>query len=404
MSVSPRLTKQRNPLSLEDLDHSAESSDDAAQVTQIRMLEQQVKLAQREKRQLEITIEGLEHDLLCAQKARELGNHAALGVAKRLAALFGEALKDEDLVQRIQQLQERARAAREAVESLKNEAVSLRISTPIQGRDTQRRVDSANDEIAILIANEKNFEREIHELQRECESRERLLLSDRTSASELQRKLALVLGGSNWNEAEVRDKIVRHSEEFLLDQCERIARTVGIQFDPRMDSSIVLGQLKKQFVDLRQRLSPSLESETKFTTTAKQSEDAISQIVALHREMKELTKQCTALRNEVAIQEPPRLEDFTLYFKQEKHQMHRRLHVLRGAMSKVLIATDSKCEVPTSQSEVCASYNRLVSSIREEIQKLQNEDPSAVDVGGLQLKAEAVRRQNRLVRTKLRTL
>jgi hypothetical protein len=80
------------------------------------------------------------------------------------------------------------------------------------------------------------------------------------------------------------------------------------------------------------------------------------------------------------------------------------LHRLRNALSKALTAIHSKCEVPIEQSDVCAAYTHLISSIRAGIEGLENEEPRSMDIQRLQLKAEAVRRQNRRVRTKLKTL
>ena len=68
MSRTPR--KGHHSLSLDELDSSDDSSQENVLVHEIVKLQKSVQQSQREKRQLDLKIEGLEHDIVCAEKAR----------------------------------------------------------------------------------------------------------------------------------------------------------------------------------------------------------------------------------------------------------------------------------------------------------------------------------------------
>jgi chromosome segregation ATPase len=205
------------------LDESEDdTSDDDGIVQEIAKLQQSVQGARREKHQLEIRM------ISSAPKSSRTWRR--FGVAKRLTTLLVEALRDEDLVAKVQQLQKRARKAKELVESLK----ALQITIPIQERDTRRRVDSASDEIQQLKPEEEravtDLEKQIAELQ---------IARQQFSDLETQINSAIC---PNWNPSDIQDRIFRNSEAYISDQCACVSDSFLIHFDTAMQT---LGFLRK---------------------------------------------------------------------------------------------------------------------------------------------------------------
>ena len=84
LSISTPRTdkKKRTKLTLEELNDELDSdSNDQLIINEINTIQTDIQNAKRQKRQIDLKIEGLQHDLKCAEKAKELGNVAAANIA-----------------------------------------------------------------------------------------------------------------------------------------------------------------------------------------------------------------------------------------------------------------------------------------------------------------------------------
>ena len=401
MSRTPR--KGHHSLSLDELDSSDDSSQENVLVHEIVKLQKSVQQSQREKRQLDLKIEGLEHDIVCAEKARAIGNNAALNVMKRLGILFGEALKEEDLVPKIQQLQERARNAKQEVESLKAQLASLKVSTPRAQKDNQKLMQAVRDEIEEAKAEEQRLINRMSDIDEEIEDKQIELKRVQGEIESLNNRFKSAVGSTAWSVSEVKERIDRNSDEFLLDLCARVAHTVGIPFDPRGQLSGFLDDLKERIIDLRNSVTPSRDNDERFEALSRQVEEAMTEFKDIARDVKHMEKEKKELRTRVeTTTRAPNEDDGFVCDEKQKHD--QRTKKLRKALQRALSEVGYNWEIPKTHSEVCEMYRRLIKSIDSEITQLSTMDYTKPDLTVLESKVDAVRRQNSQLRRQMHKL
>lgn len=399
MSRTPK--KGHLSLTLDELDSSDDSSEENVLVHEIVKLQKSVQQSKREKKQLDLKIDGLEHDLVCAEKARAIGNNAALNVMKRLGALFGEALKEEDLVPKIQQLQERARNARQEVESLKSQLASLKVSTPRAQKDNQKLMQTVREEIEAAKAEEQRLINSMSEIDEEIEDKQLELKRAQNEIESLSARFKAAIGSNNVNVSEVKARIAQNSDEFLLDLCARVAQTLGIPFDPRGQLAGFLDDLKERIVDMRSSITPSRENDERFKALSQQVEDAMSELKDVSRDVKHMEREKRELKARVETVCPPVTEDYQSVVDQETQKQEHRTKKLRKALQKALAEVGYNWEIPKAHSEVCAMYRRLIKTINTEITNLTSADYAKPDLTVLTSKVDAVRRQNSELRRQM---
>jgi ribosomal protein L29 len=386
----------RNLLSLAFLDNSDENR---SLVSELGTLERAVNDARKIKRRLEIKIEGLEHDLMCAEKARELGSQAALGIARRLAALFGEALRDEDIVARIQQLQERAQRGAEEVAELRSELFSLRASQSVGDRDLKEKVNELRDEMTNAHEEEERLSREISRVESEIYAKESAIQAERASLAALKQGLNFAIRDDRWNVSDITGRLSKNTEQYLLEQFGRIAESVGVNFDPRMQAAEFVEDVSDNF----QRLAFAPHNDT-FPETAADSKAAIDVLNALNGEISTLAREQQGLREELALIPPAQAMDLQSALDAETREQKRRAAPLQTALLRAVDQYGCQTDVPANPLDVCAAYTRLLSAVQSEAIALQSERPPRVDMGAVLARIGAVRRQNRRVRSHLKIL
>lgn len=402
--MSRTARKTHHSLSIDELDSSDDSAEEKVLVNEIVKLQKSVQQSQREKKQLDLKIEGLEHDIVCAEKARAIGNNAALSIMKRLGVLFGEALKEEDLAPRIQQLQERARNARQEVESLKSELASLKVSTPRAHKDNQKLMQNIREEIEGAKAEEQRLIARMGDIDEEIEDKQQELKRAQNELETINGRFTRAVSSNTFNVGEIRDRIAKNSDEFLLDQCARVAQTLGIPFDSRGQLSDFINDLKDRIVDLRSYVTPTREGEERFASLSRQVEEAMNEYKDISREVKIMEKEKKQLKSKMETLAPAATEELQSLFGEEKHKHDERTKKLRSTLKKALAEAGYNWEVPKSHAEICAMYRQLLKTIDEEITRLNTTEYPKPDLTVLESKVEAVRRQNSQLRRQIHKL
>ena len=396
--MSLRTPRSHHPLSIEELDSSDDSSEASALVNEIARLQKSIQESKKEKRQWDLKIEGLEHDLACADKAREIGNNAALGVMKRLAVIFGEALKEEDLIPKVRQLQERAKTARDEVESLKSQLASLRISTPLHTKSSSKRMQDIRDEIQSAKNEELRLADQVDKLDTEIDQKKLDLQRMEAELEALNHKFNIAVGGSNWTVTEIRERIAKNSDDYLLQHCARASEAMGIPFDARGQLSGFIDDLRERIMDLKAGVAPSSESADRFDVFSKQVEAAMAEYEEVAREVRNLEKERKELQTKLDMRSPVIVEDYRVFAEEARKQQELRTRKLKKTLQKALECVGYDWEVPESHGEICAMYRRLVKAIDSEMQKMRAEEYPPADLTALEAKVAAIRRQNRLLR------
>lgn len=394
--------KSHHPLSIEDLDDSDDNSEAGVLVDEISKLQKTVQQTKKEKRQLDLRIEGLEHDLMCAEKARQIGNNAAMNVAKRLAALFGEALKEEDLVPKVQQLQERVLKARQEVESLQTHLANLKMATPMAKKDHKKRLESINEEIAGAKMEEQKLINQISKIDKDIKERQDDLKQVQSEISALKARFNTAVGGDNWSVAEIREKIAKNSDEYLLDQCALAAQSMGIEFDPRSQISGFIDDLRQRIIDLRNEVTPTRSSEERFDAMAQSVQTAMAELKDVTSEVKKLERERNSLQMQLDTRPPVIVENYQPLLDEEKRVQEKRTAKLRQGLENALQMVGYDWEVPKSNHKVCAMYVKLIKDLQAETTALDNADDPAPDLSVLQSKVDSVRRQNRQLRKRIK--
>ncbi|OHT10429.1 hypothetical protein TRFO_20313 [Tritrichomonas foetus] len=407
LSISTPRTdkKQHTPLSLDELNDISDSdSNEQMLITEISTIQTDIQNAKRQKRTIDLKIEGLQHDLKCAEKARELGNGAAANIAAKLAAIFGEALKEEDLVIKVQQLQERAKNARQEVETLTAQLANLKISTPQKLRSSKRKVDQVNDEIQKAKLEEQKVDQQIIQVDNEIEMQQNQLRALNQEIDELVYKFNEAVGTQNLSVSEIRNKITKNSDEFVLDQCSRIAQALKLPFDKRMKASEFLDDLRDQITQLRRKVTPSNETEETFMQLSNQVETSLAELKSLNSQIKVLEKQKNELKVKATTEPIPIVEDPTPIIEQHMEMQAKRTRKLRKSLEDALKITGYDWIIPKSQRDVCSTYVKLIRSMQNEIAALNREEEPVPDLTVLQSKVQAVRKQNREIRHRIKTI
>ncbi|KAK8870174.1 hypothetical protein M9Y10_008051 [Tritrichomonas musculus] len=407
LSISTPRTdkKKRAQFTLEELNEVSDSdSNDQILINEIETIQADVQNAKRQKRQIDLKIEGLQHDLKCAEKAKELGNVAAANIAKKLAAIFGEALKEEDLIVKVQQLQERARVAHQEVETLTAQLASLRISTPQKQRSSQRKIDVVNDDIQKAKAEEQRLDQQIMEVDNEIEMKQNDLRNLNQEVEELMFKFNEAVGSESLSISEIREKIIKNSDDFILEQCARTAQALKIPFDPRMRLSGFIDDIRKRIVDLRKKVTPSRETESHFQQLSNTVESSLAELKSLNLQIKELEKKKNDLKFQFSTQPVQIIEDPSPIIDQHKEAQALRTKKLRKSLKSALQIAGYDWIVPKSQKDVCELYIKLIRTMQNEIASLNREEEEVPDLTVLQSKVQSVRKQNREIRHRIKTI
>ena len=105
MTLSPKPNRQ---LTINDLSSISQDTSEEQMIKEITRIRQSNYEDKKEKERLKRQIESLQNNITCAENAREIANANAIRIAKRLCALFGEKLNQEQIYNKISELQERA--------------------------------------------------------------------------------------------------------------------------------------------------------------------------------------------------------------------------------------------------------------------------------------------------------
>lgn len=407
LSISTPRTdkKKRTQLTLEELNEELDSdSNEQLIVNEIATIQTDIQNAKRTKRQIDLKIEGLQHDLKCAEKAKELGNIAAANIAKKLAAIFGEALKEEDLIIKVQQLQERARVAHQEVETLTAELASLRISTPQKQRSSKRKIDVVNEDIQKAKAEEQRLDQQIMQVDNEIETKQNDLRNLNQEVEDLMFKFNEAVGSQSLSISEIRDKIIKNSDDFILEQCAKTAQALKIPFDPRMRLSGFIDDLRNRIIDLRRKVIPSKETEFQFQQLSNSVDSSLAELRSLNLQIKELEKKKNDLKFQFSTQPVQIVEDPTQIIEQHKEKQAKRTKKLRKSLKSALQIAGYDWIVPKSQKDVCELYIKLIRSMQTEIATLNREEDQVPDLTVLQSKVQSVRKQNREIRHRIKTI
>lgn len=407
LSISTPRTdkKKRTQLTLEELNEELDSdSNEQLIVNEIATIQTDIQNAKRTKRQIDLKIEGLQHDLKCAEKAKELGNIAAANIAKKLAAIFGEALKEEDLIIKVQQLQERARVAHQEVETLTAELASLRISTPQKQRSSKRKIDVVNEDIQKAKAEEQRLDQQIMQIDNEIETKQNDLRNLNQEVEDLMFKFNEAVGSQSLSISEIRDKIIKNSDDFILEQCAKTAQALKIPFDPRMRLSGFIDDLRNRIIDLRRKVIPSKETEFQFQQLSNSVDSSLAELRSLNLQIKELEKKKNDLKFQFSTQPVQIVEDPTQIIEQHKEKQAKRTKKLRKSLKSALQIAGYDWIVPKSQKDVCELYIKLIRSMQTEIATLNREEDQVPDLTVLQSKVQSVRKQNREIRHRIKTI
>lgn len=407
LSISTPRTdkKKRTQLTLEELNDELDSdSNEQLIVNEIAIIQTDIQNAKRQKRQIDLKIEGLQHDLKCAEKAKELGNVAAANIAKKLASIFGEALKEEDLIVKVQQLQERARVAHQEVETLTAELASLRISTPQKQRSSKRKIDVVNEDIQKAKAEEQRLDQQIMQVDNEIELRQNELKNLNQEVEDLMFKFNEAVGSQSLSISEIRDKIIKNSDDFILEQCAKTAQALKIPFDPRMRLSGFIDDLRNRIIDLRRRVTPSRETESQFQQLSNSVESSLAELKSLNLQIKELEKKKNDLKFQCSTQPVQIVEDPTPIIEQHKEKQAKRTKKLRKSLKSALQIAGYDWIVPKSQKDICELYIKLIRTMQTEIATLNREEEQVPDLTVLQSKVQSVRKQNKEIRHRIRTI
>lgn len=407
LSISTPRTdkKKRTQLTLEELNEELDSdSNEQLIVNEIATIQTDIQNAKRTKRQIDLKIEGLQHDLKCAEKAKELGNIAAANIAKKLAAIFGEALKEEDLIIKVQQLQERARVAHQEVETLTAELASLRISTPQKQRSSKRKIDVVNEDIQKAKAEEQRLDQQIMQVDNEIETKQNDLRNLNQEVEDLMFKFNEAVGSQSLSISEIRDKIIKNSDDFILEQCAKTAQALKIPFDPRMRLSGFIDDLRNRIIDLRRKVIPSKETEFQFQQLSNSVDSSLAELRSLNLQIKELEKKKNDLKYQFSTQPVQIVEDPTQIIEQHKEKQAKRTKKLRKSLKSALQIAGYDWIVPKSQKDVCELYIKLIRSMQTEIATLNREEDQVPDLTVLQSKVQSVRKQNREIRHRIKTI
>lgn len=407
-STPQSASKKRANLSIEDLDDSSSGSSDDAILTDIKNLQKDVQENTLEKKRLEIKIEGLEHDLTCATKASEIGRNKSINIARRLAALFGEALKEEDLITKVQQLQDRANSARKEVEKLTNELNSLKAASPQQKRANKLLSSSIYDDIEKAKQEDQRICNEIDKVDSAIDKRKSEVQALRDEIEVLQQQFNQAVGGANYTITEIKDRIYKNSEDYVLEQCAQCAKSLGIPFDPRMRVSGFVEELSQRIETLRKKVTPSNESESKFDQLSNEVEEALYELKQVSQQVKTLEEQRDTIKQQSIMESPPIVVDYQPLIEKEKADHDIRTKKLRKTLKQAIETIGYDWVVPKSHKDICAIYIRFIKSLQDELSTLSEksaqypqEEP---DLTVLQSKVQTVKKQNRAIRHKIKKL
>lgn len=406
-SISTPRTDQRKhtQLSFQDLNNSSDSdSRDQILVDEIQTLKSDVQQAKKRKRQLDLKIEGLQHDLQCAQRAKEIGNVAAASVAKQIAAIFGEALKEEDLIIKVQELQERAKNAHQEVERLKIQLGSLQITTPQKQKSTIQNIDQINENMQTSLEEERKLDQQIIQVDNQIELKQNDLRKLKLEVEDLTLKFNGAIGSQNLRVSEIRDQIIKNSDEYILEQCSKAAQSLKIPFDPRMRLSGFIDDLRQRIISLRRMITPSHESDAEFQKLSQRVEASLAELRSLNSQIHILERQKNDLKFQLTTNPIQIVEDPSPFFEQHKQEQDKRTKKLRKSLKAALESVGYDWIVPKSQKDVCELYIKLIRSMQNELAELNQDVDPEPDLTVLQSKVKAVRRQNREIRHRIKAI
>ena len=407
MSISTPRTdeKQHTALSLKELnDDSGSDSGEQVMIQEISNLQSDIQNAKRQKRQIDLKIESLQHDLKCAEKARELGNGAAASIAKRLASIFGEALKEEDLIGKIQQLQQRSREARQEVESLNVQLANLRVSTPQKQRSSQRKMDAIREEIQKAKIEEQTLTQQIHEVDNEIDQKQEELNNLNMEIDDIVAQFNEAVGTKNLTVPEIRDKIYHNSDQFILSQCERVSKLLKLPFDPRMRVSEFIDDLRERISNLRKKVTPSDETDEKFEQLTRDVDMSLAELKEINSQIRKLEKEKKELKVQISTEVPAIVEDSSPVIGEQIEQQNRRTKKLRNSLKEALSIAGYDWILPKSQRDLCDLYITLLRTMQHDIASLEHEEDPTPDLTILRSKVHSVRKQNREIRHRIHNL
>ena len=221
MTLSP---KPNRHLTVNDLSSISQDTSDEKMIQEITRIRKSNLEDKKEKDRLMRQIESLQNNITCAENAREIANANAIKIARKLCSLFGEKLNQEQIYNKISELQERAAKAKREVEELQmqidfNEQIARdNLTTTITLNNTMK--SQINDtQIKASKAANKTEQR-----VQEIEKKKNAIQKMKKDYQNILNKLQNITKSSSIDPNELKDLIFNRTEAGFLNKANQLMK------------------------------------------------------------------------------------------------------------------------------------------------------------------------------------
>ncbi|KAH0792225.1 hypothetical protein GPJ56_003751 [Histomonas meleagridis] len=395
-----------NTLSIDELVSSSSDEEHTNQqlIKEIEDLQKSLRESKKLKNQLDIQIEGLEYNIKCAENARSIGSRSNLNITRRLQMIFGQSLKEDDLVAKIADLQKQSIEAREEAETLESRLSTLKTQFSTQQTEYKQKIRQMKEGLKQLQVKNEAASKQIAMIDEESERSQKELSQLDQEISTLTSQLQNAIGNNlNMSIPEIKEMIWQHSDDRIREQCIRIFQSLNLPFDSRLNALDMLDELKSRYTQMHDQICERNIVNKEINDFEQEINNVQGELKASKAQIIQLKKKKEAI--EAELNEPiPNFEVDNKEIEKAKEEQNERINMLREAMEDAIKTLGYNVVVPHTLKDICYCYCNLINSIQKEIikrMKTKNEEP---DLQYLKYKVDMVRKQNRELKKKIQKI
>lgn len=356
-------------LTLSELMESGEWSEreEIEEIEELGRMRGEVQKREKERRMIEVEVQGLENELECAKRARELSEAAACKITKRLIELLGQFETEEDLVSKVAEVVDRAKSAKEEVELLEYQIEEQSYEAAKYTESARKVVEQTKEEIG---GKEREVESLIDEIK-EVISETRGKKEEVEREAEFVRRYEKGIGEATEGYERVEEVILRLKDtslESMVRECELTGEAYEVSFGGDV------GDFLREFKEKIEEASRG-KGRREISDIGRAAEGSKKASRELSREIVELERRYGCLSRRWEKSEEGLDEESESSIKSargkvdgERRARGERMERLSGCLQGAYGIVGIREEAPVELEEICSAYKALYRRMRAEVE------------------------------------
>ncbi|EAY18809.1 hypothetical protein TVAG_268420 [Trichomonas vaginalis G3] len=376
-------------LTLKDLESSS-SNDDMKSVLDGR---ENLQALRKEKQKLNQKIQSLENDLEVARRAKEVSEAAAVRLLRKLRELFGNSFENDQLVDKIVELQGRVQKSKSIVDD-------LTIQINIKQKQNQTDLLSSKLKANTIETEKSNILDEIQSIQSNIDQLQQKIVESKDSYEKFKEKYDSVLKMKQqspklniYPTSDILKWIEENSDESFNKICKKYAKIFGIDYQ---NPDVLANDIENAFANLNKIKASSKTIHSDLSKAVQEIIQKREQTRLKHKEMENIYISKKHEFSSFSQDSSKELVTSIEQYNKTKKRKLKHISIITETISKASLLSEIKVDMHDEFSGICRTCIEFSNEAKQLIKELSYKEDN-INFEIIQQKINSVKQQNNLL-------